>query len=325
MTKIKDIGEQGLLKIVQQFCPSEVVGDDAALVKVEADQSLVVTTDVLVDGVHFSDRTMTAADVGWRAIATNLSDIAAMGATPLGVTIGLSLPPELEVSWVENLYQGLFSCVQNYHTVILGGDLTRSPVITLAITALGQVKPKRVISRYDAQVGDAIVVTGLHGSSRAGLELLLNPDFLPHIDITSKNRLIQAHQRPQPRLDCVELLQNLTHQPTHIGGMDSSDGLADALIQICRCSQVGAEINSQQIPIDRELTQLISQPQALELALYGGEDFELVLTLEPDLACELITKLGGNAAIIGIITPNSTVKITDLDLELTLEKGFQHF
>ncbi len=325
MAKIKDIGEQGLLKIVQKYCPSEVIGDDGALVKVETGKSLVVTTDVLVEGVHFSDRTMKAEDVGWRAIAVNLSDIAAMGGEAIGVTVGLSLPSDLEVSWVEDLYKGMSDCVKAYQTVILGGDLTRSPIITVAITALGQVREERVISRFSAQPGDVMVVTGLHGSSKAGLELLLNPKLGQDMDSRVRERLIKTHQRPKPRLDCIAHLGKIIKGSWRIAGMDSSDGLADAIVQICRCSGVGAEIESKKIRIDGGIRELVGEEKALEWGLYGGEDFELVLSLEENLAVELVKILGKNAAIIGKITEEREVKLIDTGIILSLEKGFQHF
>ncbi|MEQ8961658.1 MAG: AIR synthase related protein, partial [Coleofasciculus sp. C2-GNP5-27] len=118
---VRDIGEQGVLKRLQRFCPSDIVGDDAAVMpNPEPGQLLVVTTDVLVDGIHFSDRTTSAEDVGWRAVAANLSDLAAMGSSPLGITVGLSLPGDVAVSWVEQLYQGMWDCLQPYNTPIVG-------------------------------------------------------------------------------------------------------------------------------------------------------------------------------------------------------------
>ncbi|XTZ20639.1 MAG: AIR synthase related protein, partial [cyanobacterium endosymbiont of Rhopalodia fuxianensis] len=113
---INDIGEQGLLKKLQVFCPGNIIGDDGAVLSVNSQEQLVITTDVLVDGVHFSDQTTPPETVGWRAAAANLSDLAAMGATPIGITVGLSLPGELMVTWVEKLYQGLTNCLQQYQT-----------------------------------------------------------------------------------------------------------------------------------------------------------------------------------------------------------------
>ncbi len=144
---VGQLGEQGLLKLVQQFCPADVVGDDAAVLATNPGESIVITTDVLVDNVHFSDRTTPPHSAGWRAMAANLSDLAAMGAQPLGMTIGLGLPPTTSVSWVEALYQGMSDCLQQFGGAIVGGDIVRSPVRTIAITALGQVQPAQVITR----------------------------------------------------------------------------------------------------------------------------------------------------------------------------------
>ena len=337
---VRDIGEQGLLERLQRFCPQDIVGDDAAVLpSLELGQSLVVTTDVLVDGVHFSDRTTSPEDVGWRAAAANLSDLAAMGASPLGITVGLSVTGDTSASWVERVYQGLSDCLQQYNTEIVGGDVVRSPVVSLAITAFGQVAPSRVIRRNAANVGDAIVVTGVHGASRAGLELLLNPEFGKALSESERSRLIQAHQRPKPRLDVLSTLGKIldsplpiTHYPLPItlAGMDSSDGLADAVVQICRASGVGATIEQTWIPLPSDLSKLVSPQQAIEWALYGGEDFELVLCLPPEPAEILVEQLGKGATVIGTITTDKEVWLRDSAdtsaLErLTLSRGFQHF
>jgi thiamine-monophosphate kinase len=329
---VRDIGEQGLLKRLQRFCPPDVVGDDAAVLPAPAlGQSLVVTTDVLVDGVHFSDRTTSPEDVGWRAAAANLSDLAAMGASPLGITVGLSVNGDVAVTWVEQLYQGLTQCLEQYNTPIVGGDVCRSPVITLSITAFGQVFPNRILRRCAAQVGDAIVVTGVHGASRAGLELLINPEFAQNLSQAERSLLTQAHQRPKPRLDVLPILWEMldSQLPIPVAGMDSSDGLADAVIQLCRASGVGARIERTSIPLPPVLSQLVSL-QTLDWALYGGEDFELVLCLPNKLAEALVEQLGDGAAIIGKITAEQQVWLTDsigtyAEEVLTLSSGFQHF
>lgn len=327
--RVQDIGEQGLLKRVQAFCPSAfpselgealIVGDDAAVLPTEPGKSLVVTSDVLVDGVHFSDITTPPESAGWRAAAANLSDLAAMGASPLGITVGLGLPGDVLVSWVERLYEGMTDCLQRYNTAVVGGDTCRSPVITVSITAFGQVDPTRIIRRSTAQPGDAIVVTGYHGSSRAGLELLLHPDVEPELE--SRASLIHAHQYPNPRLDVLP--------PFPCSGMDSSDGLADAVLQICRASGVGARLDRLKISIHPALRNWVSPEQGMQWALYGGEDFELVLCLPQDSAQELIERLGEESAIVGTITSNPEVRVVDStgeysDQILALEEGFQHF
>ena len=341
---VRDIGEQGLLERLQRFCPPEIVGDDAAVLVTKPGESLVVTTDVLVDGVHFSEITTSAEDAGWRAAAANLSDLAAMGASPLGITVGLGLRGEVSVSWVEELYQGLTQCLQKYNTSIVGGDVVRSPVTTLSITAFGQAHPHRIIRRNQAALGDAIVVTGVHGASRAGLELLLHPELRQNLQQGDDTALIRAHQRPQPRLDVLPILWEILHSfssalygrgnPAYpllpIAGMDSSDGLADAVLQICRRSGVGAVLESRQISLPDAFNYWLAKEQALEYALYGGEDFELVLCLPSLPAYELVQKLGNGAAIVGTITSGSKVVLHDQnaknpDQVLTLGRGFQHF
>ncbi|BAU65130.1 thiamine-monophosphate kinase [Stanieria sp. NIES-3757] len=346
MQLVKDIGEQGLLAKLQLFCDTEIVGDDGAILTLKPEHQLVVTTDVLVDRVHFSDRTTTAFDVGWRAAAANLSDLAAMGASPLGITVGLALPGEVTLFWVEQLYQGLFECLQQFNTPIVGGDVCRSSVITVSITALGEVTPDRIIRRNNAQVGDAIVITGSHGLSRAGLELLLNPTLGNNLDREEKELLIQAHQRPQPRLDVISKLQTLdcpsaiSAKPRRradsfagayaIAGMDSSDGLADAILQICRSSQVGAIIKANAIPLQPSLLKIVTFKQVWEWIFYGGEDFELVLCLPSQFAQALVNQLNADAAIIGQITAEKQVVLIDSNKPnfsqvLTLAEGFQHF
>jgi len=337
--QIRDIGEQGLLERLQRFCPPGMIGDDGAVLVTDSDKCLIVTTDMLVDGVHFSDVTTSAQDAGWRAAAANLSDLAAMGATPMGITVGLGLSGDVTVSWVEGLYAGMTECLAKYHIPIVGGDIVRSPITTLAITAFGQADPDFIIRRATAEVGDAIVLTGVHGASRGGLELLLHPEIGQNLKSEAKTALITAHQRPNPRLDVLPILweivesqskiQNLKSKIT-VAGMDSSDGLADAILQICRASQVGAVIESSKIPLPAAFGGWLTGEKSLEYALYGGEDFELVLCLPIETALKLVEQLGTGAAIIGKITPSSKVILHDEkgkipDQVLNLSQGFQHF
>lgn len=330
--QVKDIGEQGLLERLQRFCPPDVIGDDAAVLTTNPNQSLVVTTDMLVDGVHFSNVTTSPEDAGWRAAAANLSDLAAMGAFPLGITVGLGLPGDVSVNWVERLYQGMTECLQKYNVPIVGGDIVRSPITTLAITAFGEASPDFIIRRSAAQVGDAIVVTGIHGASRAGLELLLHPEIGQNLKTEEKAALITAHQRPNPRLDVLPTLKEILISPCPIpiSGMDSSDGLADAVLQICRASRVGAVLEYSQITIPKAFDKWLTAEQAREYTLYGGEDFELVLCLPQDTAETLVKQLSTDAAIIGTITPGLTVLLHDQnqklpDQILSLNQGFKHF
>ncbi|MGK7921015.1 MAG: thiamine-phosphate kinase [Trichodesmium sp.] len=339
--KVKDISEQGLLKILHRFCPENIIGDDGAVLPTQPNKSLVVTTDTLVDGVHFSDRTTSPEDVGWRSAAANLSDLAAMGAFPIGITIALGLTNELNIAWVEQLYKGISECLKPYNTPIVGGDIVRSPVLTISITAFGQVAPTYTILRANCQPQNVIVVTGVHGASKAGLELLLNPQLGKSLTPAERSSLILAHQRPRPRLDILEILwqclsvnnsSGLEEQrnPILVGGMDSSDGLADAIIQICQASKIGARIERNQIPIPNSLKKFVSPEKALNWALYGGEDFELVLCLPAAYGQKLVKKIGVGAAIVGTTTDDTDILLIDSqgiypNEQLTLSQGFQHF
>lgn len=330
---IKDLGENGLLKLIRPYCATDIVGDDGAVLDLNSDCQLVVTTDVLVDRVHFSDRTTSAFDVGWRAATANLSDLAAMGAEPIGITVGLSLPGKTPSSWVADLYRGLNSCLVEFATPIVGGDLTRSEVITVAITALGQVEPQQIISRSQAQPGDAILITGYHGNSRAGLELLLNPELSLNLSDRERDFLIKTHQKPQARLDVISKLRAIDPQ-ARVAGMDSSDGLGDAIAQICHLSKVSADINLDKIPRSQALQKLATKYPVSEWIFTGGEDFELVLTLEPSLANSLLAVLNRDAAIIGKIRAKKPelpkIRLFERQQRLKPEesllfKGFQHF
>lgn len=329
---IGELGEQALLAKIQKFSPAELTGDDGAVLTLPNSDSLVISTDMLVENVHFSEQTTTAFDVGWRGAAANLSDLAAMGATPTGITVALGLPGATPVRWVMELYKGLTACLAPWQTPIVGGDLCRSPLKTLSITVLGQVPLGRGIYRHQARVGDWLIATGDHGAARAGLECLLNPAKTQDLDMEKKQAWQTAHQRPLPRID---LLPYLSPIAVPIGGMDSSDGLADAVLQICRASKVGAELWTGQLPIARGLTDWVGIETAIAWTLYGGEDFELVLALPPSIAQPWLKEVsqldfppGRCPQAIGKIVTGNDVLLTFPDGEverISLDKGFQHF
>ncbi|PSR18134.1 thiamine-phosphate kinase [filamentous cyanobacterium CCP3] len=329
---IADLGELGLLQRLFRFCPGDVIGDDGAVVALPPDQRLVVTTDVLVDGVHFSDRTTSPTDVGWRAVAANLSDLAAMGAVPVGITVGLSLPGHTPLTWVEGLYQGMAAGLTRWGGVVLGGDLCRADTKSVAITALGSVRPERALYRYRAQPGQAIVATGHHGLSRAGLELLLHPERSAEVAPTDRDRWIAAHQRPQPRFDAIAALWDdlgTAADSTHIAAMDSSDGLANAVLHLCQASGVGAVLQADSLPIDPAVAAWVGRSQAIDWCLYGGEDFELVLCLPWPAARALQANLESDCAIVGETTAAIGVELQSTDADpptiLSFSQGFQHF
>jgi thiamine-monophosphate kinase len=308
METVGDRGESGLLQLIAPYC-SDLVGDDGAVLAPILDHP-IVTTDVLVDGVHFSDRTTPAHSVGWRSVAANLSDLAAMGASPIGINVGLALPPETPTQWVEALYQGMKDCLDRYGGSILGGDLVRSPQRMVSITALGQTA--NPILRSTAQAGDVLVVTGYHGASKAGLEHLLNPDKTP--SSADPTPFLQAHQYPRPRVDVLPFL------PDRTAGMDSSDGLADAVIQIARASQLGARLWG--LPMHPELGHY-DGAIAWQWTFYGGEDFELLLAMSPRAAEQFVQQRPGTI-LIGELTQARAIVGPD-GRSLRQNQSFQHF
>jgi thiamine-monophosphate kinase len=332
--RLADLGELEVLRRLQPFC-AKGVGDDALLLSLPPEMDVVVTTDILVEDVHFSEQTMPPRAVGWRAAAVNLSDLAAMGAQPLGLTVGAALPAETPWHWLEEVYQGLQACLNTYGGRILGGDLTRSAVKTLGITALGAGRPSQTLYRYQAQPQQAIIATGLHGASRAGLALLTGELAPKNIATPTQRQWIAAHQYPTPRFDAISILQALARDHNialahEIACMDSSDGLANAVIQLCQQSGVGAQIVRSQLPIPPGLVTAVGRDQAETWTLYGGEDFELVICVTRTMASALVTQMGGHCAIIGQTTNHQEIELVEnLDdtggLPLTLAQSYQHF
>ncbi|MBE9059738.1 thiamine-phosphate kinase [cf. Phormidesmis sp. LEGE 11477] len=342
--RIADIGELALIERLKPYCQTDAIGDDAAILETRPNHRLVATTDVLVEGVHFSDRTMPPYSVGWRAVAVNLSDLAAMGAVPLAVTVGLGLPGDTPLRWVEELYQGMSDCLGKYGGAIVGGDLCRASNQTVSVTALGEVQPTQIICRNTATPGMSVVVTGAHGASRAGLAVLLDEltDIKGKVNAADADSWVLAHQKPVPRFDAIAALRQLiqdqldkgqTTQPaadvySTIAGMDSSDGLANALLQLSSSSSVGMDIVRSQIPLPPGLNNTVGPDTAFDWALYGGEDFELVLCMPPPLA-EAFTQTPfgttiGTTTHTGIVTLYPTSDTQKEGMLLT-HKGFQHF
>ncbi|WP_017661686.1 thiamine-phosphate kinase [Baaleninema simplex] len=324
--RVGNIGERGLLERLHQFCPTGLVGDDAAVLSFPASRRLVVTTDTLVDGVHFSDRTTSAEDAGWRAVAANLSDLASMGAFPIGITVSLAMPGDTPVDWVEGLYRGMKACLDRFESAIVGGDVCQSPVKSISITAFGNVEPEFVVRRSQAKPGDAIVVTGVHGASRAGLALLLEPDTEHPLSSEQCDRLLRAHQRPIPRFDAVSVLWKTAENEPRVAGMDSSDGLADAVVQIARESGVSAQLWAESLPVSPDVAAMVSPETARQWTLYGGEDFELVLCLSASHAQRFVEVFPGASVVGQIVTGDGAWLVQGESREpLTMQGGFQHF
>ena len=329
-----DLGEWDLIDRLGAFAPPQQFSDDAALLPCEG--TVVVNTDVLVEGVHFSDVTTGAFDVGWRAAAANLSDLAAMGCTQAqGLTVGLVAPAWTTWSWVEGVYAGLKACLDQHGGVVLGGDCSNGQQRLLAITALGQLPRicsdgrSNAIRRCDGRPGDLLVCTGSHGLSRLGLALLqgsLSRNAAADLTVELSDRAIRHHRQPSPRFDAVRALQASRPQtcPWRVAGTDSSDGLAAATAAIARASGCRALLNRHSLPLDPGMATL---NEAEDWCLNGGEDFELVLALEPSWARAFVAQLPGSRWIGRLAAP--TCREGPLGWadgsELLGTHGYQHF
>ena len=296
---LAELGERELLRRLEHFAPPGQLADDAALLPSTPNgRRGVVSSDVLVEGHHFSKTTTPPDSVGWRAVMANLSDLAAMGADEVvGITVGLGAPASLPWSWLESVYEGMVKALDCHGGHLLGGDCVVSSVVSLAITALGTVDRERVIHRHGVQVGDWLVCSGPHGLSSYGLSLLLNGTPRPQSG-ELQAQAIAAHRYPRARLDVLPRLwaSQPPGTPPRVAGTDSSDGLAQALHLLCREQGLGAHVHH--LPLAATMGSL---PDAEHHCLWGGEDFELVLALEPEWARALLEREPGFCHV-GIVT-----------------------
>lgn len=272
---VSEIGEFGLIErlasILGREAPADLIvgiGDDAAVWRA-GDQYVIATTDTMVEGVHFVAGAVSWADVGWKALAVNVSDIGAMGGEPLFALVTLSLPPEAEIEDVDGLYSGLRECAAEYGVAIAGGDIVSAPQVSVTVALLGRAQVSGgeplLLLRSAAKPGDAIAVSGTLGASAAGLRRLRE-------GAQSSGRLVRAHMRPSLPL-------SLGQEAARAGircGIDVSDGLLQDIGHICEMSGLGALVRADAVPVSPDLTSAYPQA-ALRLACTGGEDYELVL------------------------------------------------
>lgn len=290
------------------------IGDDAAAWKAGSVVQ-VFTTDTLVDGVHFRFSRASPWQVGWKGMAVNLSDVAAMGAIPQFALVTLGLPLEVPVAWVDDLYRGMLAATARYGAQIVGGDIVRSPVLFITVAMTG-ITDLPLLMRSAARPGDAIAVTGPLGGSAGGLRLQEHPCSLPP-DVGEVLR--EAHLLPRPRVAEGRLLVREGIRCA----MDISDGLLDDLGKLCTASQVAAQITLSNVPIHPALRQAFPQ-DAETLALSGGEDYELLFTGPPHVVERLVSLLPPGAAVIGKVVEGPPGRVQVLDKageEVTLAVG----
>lgn len=302
---MSDRGEFGLIARLTKALGAEApealivgVGDDAAVWKA-GDTALIATTDTMVEGVHFLKGAAPYEDVGWKALAVSVSDIAAMGGAPLFALVAIALPSNTPVAAVDALYDGLRECARAYGVTIAGGDVVRAPQIVITVALIGRAEEREgeplLLRRSGARAGDAIAITGTLGDSAGGLRRLRR-------GAPVDDPLARRHLRPQPPLA-------LASEAVRAGlrcAIDVSDGLLQDVGHICEMSHLGARIRADAIPISEDLRRAYPD-DALSLACTGGEDYELVLVGDR----QRIAALGPGLTIIGEMVAGEGLAVFD--------------
>ncbi len=339
LTPLHEIGEFALIRRLQQGVvlrqPSTVlgIGDDAAILAPAPGQELVMSTDLLVEGVHFDLTFSPLRHLGYKAVAVNVSDIAAMNAVPTQLVVGLSIPARYSVEAVEELYEGLRLACEAYNVDLVGGDTTASRGgLTISITVLGQVGAGQAVRRSGGRPTDILCVSGDLGGAFLGLQVLerekqaflADPDTQPELD--AYDYVVQRQLRPEARLDIIHELRELGVTPTSL--IDISDGLAAEVLHLCAASKTGARVFSEYIPLAQPTLEAAAEfnLDPLTCALNGGEDYELLFTLP--VADHARIKNHPDITVIGHLTePSDNVNlITKAGQAVPLRaQGFQHF
>ena len=323
---VSDLGEFALIerlqRLIEQRQPRPVgpstadsgmhrlllgIGDDCAVYQ-SGSTVLFTTTDTMVQGVHFSLDTTSWRDLGWKALAVNLSDIAAMGAIPGHALITLGLPEDTPIEGLEELYEGLMDCATAHDTALAGGDIVSSPVLFITVSLMGRSGsiipyPNNALLRRTAIPGDAIAVTGWVGSSAAGLRLLQQNDQRPELAFA-----LEAHRRPMPRLTVGQLALEVGLRC----GMDVSDGLVGDLLKICEASGRSALLALDRLPVRDEVKSAFPQDWP-QLALGGGEDYELLLIGPLEVVDAVQERTDVLVTLIGQVEPEPAGEVRVID------------
>lgn len=310
--------EKQWIKQLQARWPNEDFGHDTFF---DAATQQILTTDMMVEGVHFSWEYCSPQDVGWKSIAVNLSDIAATGGLPQWVLVSIGVPESIGLECLNGIYEGIDAICREAHCVVVGGDTVRAEKTTISVTAIGKLPQNHQPGRRNtAEAGDIIVTSGSHGLSAAGLEALQRG--LPGFD-----RLKQAHLRPKPKL---ALGQRMARVLPRYAMMDSSDGLADAALRLAEESGVDIYLDTRRIVLDPDLNEVAAKTHhdSLHWALYGGEDFQLVAAL-PKEAIGFFPEM----QVVGVARPQideyrsgkGFLKQEDQLIPLDASATFQHF
>jgi len=334
--RLSEVGEFGLIRHLARIIGGRGgdasgvavgVGDDAAVFEPPAGRVLVATADMLVEEIHFRRDWLSSRALGWKALAVNLSDIAAMGAEPHFALVCIAVDPPTTVEYVEGLYAGMQEIALRFGTRIAGGDTVRSrDGLVLSVTVAGSVEPECLATRAGARPGDVLVVTGTLGDSAAGCAALLAG---PRAADAVPPAVLEVHRLPQPRIAEARAAV-LTGGVTAM--LDISDGLAGDLRHICEESGVGAEVIAARVPISDACRKAaaVLRRDPLDLALTGGEDYELLLAVAPDrvdaVRAAITGATGTMTSVIGQITPSRCLlELPDGTFAGLPGEGFQHF
>lgn len=292
-TELNQLGEFGLIdRITSGFSlvnknTLKGVGDDAAVIACSNGESLLVSTDMLVEGVHFNLMYAPLKHLGYKAVSSNLSDIYAMNGTAEQITVSIAVSSRFPAEAIDELYEGIKLACSMYHVDLVGGDTTSSlSGLVISITAIGRAKNKAIVYRNGAKENDLLVVSGDLGAAYMGLQLLerekevfkANPNIQP--DLEGHDYLLERQLKPEARKDIVSLLSDLGVQPTSM--IDVSDGLASEIMHLCKSSKVGCHLYDEKIPIDPDTyhTAVEFNLDPITCALNGGEDYELLFSIQ---------------------------------------------
>jgi thiamine-monophosphate kinase len=331
--KLSDLGEFGFIaRLARPFLsglPRGVtgIGDDCAVLPWTKKERLLVTTDMLVEDRHFLRSGISARDLGYKSLAVNLSDIAAMGGRPRWAFLSMGIPSGIELDWLDDFFRGWREAAKPSGAILLGGDTTKSPDrLVVNVVVLGTVRSGREKFRSTAKPGDIIVVTGNLGDSGAGLNVLLNGGPRDR----DERRLLRSHNRPRPHLEEGAWLAS---RPGVRAMMDVSDGLDSDIRRMMGPSKVGAEIELDRLPLSPSMVRVARRRgwNSVETAATGGEDYCLLLTVEPSrfksLAASFARRFGRPLTAVGTIRPRSRgLRYFSNGRPTRLEgRGFDHF
>ncbi len=308
-TSLAELGEFGLIDYltknitINHESTIKSIGDDAAVLNFE-DKKVAISTDLLIEGVHFDLAYMPLKHLGYKAVVANLSDICAMNAKPTQITVSLAMSNRFPLEAIEELYDGIKLAAKVYNVDIIGGDTTSSQKgLIISITAIGEVDLDKIAYRNGAKPSNLLVVTGDIGAAYMGLQVLerekqvfqVNPNNQP--DLEQYSYLIERQLKPEARADIKELLAKLDVQPTSM--IDISDGLSSEILHLCKQSKVGCNLYEEKIPADPQLISVCEEfnLDITTIALSGGEDYELLFTIKMEDFDKI--KANPNFSVIG--------------------------